>query len=184
MARLDAIDPQNASAQVAPMFEGVRRSLGSVPNMFRTMAQSPAVFQGYLGLSGALRGASLSPALGEQIALRTAELNGCGYCAAAHTTLGRGAGLADGDIDAARQGHAAEPRAAAALRLVDRIVATRGHVDEGDVAAARAAGLSQGEVAEVVAHVALNVFTNYFNSLARTEIDFPAVRQPAMAGAR
>jgi AhpD family alkylhydroperoxidase len=184
MTRLDAIDPQQASAQVAPMFEGVRRSLGLVPNMFRTMAQSPAVFQGYLGLSGALRGGSLAPALGEQIALRAAELNACGYCAAAHTALARGAGLTDGDIEAAREGRAGEPRAEAALRLAGRILATRGHVDEADVRAARDAGLSQGEVAEVVAHVALNVFTNYFNSLARTEVDFPAVRAPALAGTR
>lgn len=68
----------------------------------------------------------------------------------------------------------------AALRLARAIVEARGHVSDADVGAAHDAGLSDAEIAEVTAHVALNVFTNYFNSLAGTEVDFPAVQPPQL----
>jgi AhpD family alkylhydroperoxidase len=146
--------------------------------MMRTMAQSRAVLDGYLALNSALAKGSLGRKLGEQIALLTAEQNGCNYCASAHTALGKHAGLADSDIAAARDGRASEPRAQAALSLARAVIETRGHVSDAELAAARRAGLSDGEIGEVVAHVAVNVFTNYFNSLADTEVDFPAVRPP------
>ena len=176
MPRLDPIDPQTAGPAAKPLLDRVQRALGVTPNMMRTMAQSPAALDAYLAMSGALSRGSLGAAAGEQIALLVAEENGCGYCAAAHTALGAGAGLSGDALDAARNGDAADPATQAALTLARTVVATRGHVADRDVARALAAGLTQGQVAEVVAHVGLNVFTNYFNSLADTELDFPAVR--------
>jgi alkylhydroperoxidase family enzyme len=53
------------------------------------------------------------------------------------------------------------------------VVKARGHVVDADVAAVKAAGFSQGEIIEIVLHVALNTLTNYVNEVAQTEIDFP-----------
>ena len=178
MPRIAAIDPEHAGPRARPLLDAVQQKLGVTPNMMRTMAQSPAVLEGYLALNGALQKGSLGHRVGEQIALLTAEQNGCGYCAAAHTALGSGAGLTDEQIEAARSGDADDARAAGALALSRAIIEARGHVGDVDVAAARNAGLSDSEIAEVVAHVALNTFTNYFNTLAGTEVDFPAVRMP------
>lgn len=178
MPRIPALDPQTANAQATALLDAVQKALGVTPNMMRTMAQSPAVLDGYLALSGALGKGALGYKLGEQIALAIAEENGCGYCAAAHSAIGAGAGLSQTDIDAARDGHAATPRAAAAVTFARTVAELRGHVSDAEFATARAAGLSDGEIGEVVAHVALNIFTNYFNTVAGTDVDFPAVRAP------
>ena len=87
--------------------------------------------------------------------------------------LGFSGALASGLLS--RGGHSADARADAALTLARRVLATRGDIDASDLAAVRQAGLSDGEIAEVVAHVALNVFTNYFNKAAEVDIDFPRV---------
>jgi uncharacterized peroxidase-related enzyme len=178
--RIAPIDPRQAGPGAKPLLDRVQQTLGVTPNMMRTMARSPAVLDGYLALATALAKGSLGRRLGEQIALLTAEANGCTYCAAAHTALGKGAGLSDAEVADARDGRASDPRCAAALLLARSIIEARGHVTDADVDAARAAGLSDAEIAEVTAHVALNVFTNYFNSLAGTEVDFPAVQPPQL----
>lgn len=178
MPRITAVDPRRAGAAAKTLLDAVQRAMGFAPNMMRTMAQSPAVLEGYLALNTALGKGSLGRKLGEQLALITAERNACLYCAAAHTAGGKQAGLSDADVEAARNGRSTDPRAAAALALAGAVIDTRGGISDQDLAAARQAGLSDGEIGEVVAHVALNVFTNYFNRLAGTEVDFPAVRAP------
>jgi AhpD family alkylhydroperoxidase len=109
--------------------------------------------------------------------------NGCGYCASAHTFLAGKAGVAKDELVRNLAGGSADPRTAAILALARRIVATRGQVADGDIAAARAAGLDDGAIAETVAHVALNVLTNYLNNLAQTAIDFPVVAVPTRPAA-
>jgi uncharacterized peroxidase-related enzyme len=173
MSRLKALDPA-AAGPSKEMLDGIRKKMGKVPNIFRSMANSPAALGVYLGMSEALSRASLPLPIREQIALTVAQSGNCDYCLAAHTAIGRSAGLTDAQMLAARRGAGSDPKAAAAVTLARRIVDTRGDVSEGDVAAARKAGLGDGEVAEVVAVVALNLYTTYFNHLNGTEIDFPA----------
>ncbi|HET9797471.1 MAG TPA: carboxymuconolactone decarboxylase family protein [Gemmatimonadaceae bacterium] len=178
MARFTALEPHAAHPKAKSLLDAVQSALGVTPNMMRTMAERPAVLDGYLALDGALAKGHFGRRIGEQLALTVAEENGCGYCAAAHTVLGRRAGLTDAELDAAREGTSADPRAAAAMAFARTVAGTRGHVQDADVEAARAAGLDDGDLGEVVAHVALNVFTNYFNSVAGTDLDFPSVRPP------
>jgi uncharacterized peroxidase-related enzyme len=174
-ARLAPVDPKTSKGKTRDLLDAVQRQLGVTPNMMRTMAQSPAVLDGYLALATALAHGALPPPAREQLALAVAEVNGCTYCASAHTLLGQRAGLTAAQADAARHGRGADPKSAAALALARSIVATRGNVKDADLSAARAAGLTDAEIAEVVAHVGLNVFTNYFNQVASTELDFPRV---------
>jgi uncharacterized peroxidase-related enzyme len=173
MQRLPAIDPATATGKAKILLDGVQAKLGLTPNIARTMANSPAALDAYLGFSGGLAKGALSAKLREQIALVVAEANGCGYCLAVHTTLGKSQGLTDSEMLDSRQGGAGDPRIAAALGFARKVVRERAQVTDEDVAALRHVGYSNGEIAEIVANVALNVFTNYFNHVAGTEVDFP-----------
>ncbi|MEQ8813185.1 MAG: carboxymuconolactone decarboxylase family protein [Thalassobaculum sp.] len=175
MQRIPRIDEANASAKTAGLLATVRKQMGGVPNIIGTMAQSSAALTGFIGLSGALAGGTFGHAEREQIALAVAGANRCDYCASAHSMLGGNAGLAAEEIDRNLQGRSADPRMQAALRFASRIVTTRGQVTDDDLAAVRAAGFEDGQVVEILANTVLNIFTNYLNHAAATEIDFPVV---------
>lgn len=149
--------------------------------MARTMAQSPAAVAGWAALDAALAEGVLGARLSELIALAVAQVNSSPYCLAAHNAIGEIVGLSPEDILEARRGHAADSKEAAAIRLALAIVETRGEVSDEMLCLSRDAGLSEAEITEVAAHVALNVFTNYFTRLADPEVDFPRVnvRLPA-----
>lgn len=181
MQRIPRISEAAAPQQSAELLAAVRQQMGGVPNIVATLAQSPAALGGFLGLSGALAGGRLPAALREQIALAVAGANRCDYCASAHTALAGKAGVPAEERRKNLRGEASEQRAQAALRFATRIVVTRGHVSDDDLAAIRDAGFSDEEVVEVVANTALNLFTNYFNHIAATEIDFPVVTTAAVA---
>lgn len=158
-----------------PLLEAVRKQIGSVPNLFRVVANSPAALEGYLGLSGALAKGSLPAATRERIALAVAEINGCDYCLAAHSYLGKNlAKLDDAEIAANRNGHSTDPKADAAVRFAAQVTRARGHVGDDDLRAVKMAGYDDAQVVEIIQHVALNSWTNYLNNVARTVVDFPA----------
>jgi uncharacterized peroxidase-related enzyme len=181
MSRIPPVDRNTTNDSIRKNFDAIQKQLGTVPNMMRTMAQSSSVLDAYLGFGAALRRGSLPVSLHEQIALAVAEINSCDYCLSAHTALGRGAGLSNDELTASREARAGDPKAAAALQFARAVVERRGDVRDQDLAAVRAAGYTDGDVAEIIAHVALNVFTNYFNRAAHTEIDFPLVTAGQLA---
>ena len=175
MSRINPVDRNTTTDGVRRNFDAIQKRLGIVPNMMQTMAQSPQVLEGYLGLSGALSRGALSAQLKEQIALAVSEVNACDYCLSAHSALGRGAGLSNDELDASRTGRSADPKTTAALQFARAVVERRGGITDNDLDRVRAAGFSEPEIVEIIAHVALNVFTNYFNRAAETDIDFPRV---------
>jgi uncharacterized peroxidase-related enzyme len=175
MSRLPLVDPKEAQGKAHELFEVVKSKVGRVPNMMKAMANSPAVLEGYLGLSGALAGGTLDPKLRERIALESAQSNGCSYCLAAHNLTGKLAGLDEQERQANRRGHSHDPMSDVALGFARTLLDKRGNVTEEDIRRVREAGYSDGEVAEIIAVVALNVLTNYFNIAADTPVDFPAV---------
>lgn len=175
-ARLPLIDPARATGPAKDLLDAVKAKMGLVPNLTRALANSPAALKSYLDFSGALAGSSLSARQREQLALAVAEVNACGYCLSAHTLIGGKLGLKEEQVLDARRGLADDAKTAALLKLAQRIVLERGHVKDADLRAAREAGVTDGELAETVAVVALNLFTNYFNHVAATPIDFPEVK--------
>lgn len=175
MSRLNAIEPSAATGKAKELLDAVKAKLGLVPNMTKVMANSPAVLEGYLGLSGALGGGLLDAKTREQLALITAQSNRCDYCLSAHTAIGKMVGLKPEEIAESRLGHGSSQRATAALTFATKVLDHRGAISEDDIADVRAAGFSDGEIAEIIAHVALNVLTNYFNIATDVEIDFPKV---------
>lgn len=176
MTRLTALNPEEVTGKTKDLFNAVQAKLGVVPNMMRTMGNSPAVLEGYLNLSGALSHGKLSAKTGELIALAVSESNSCDYCLAAHTFIGEKLVKADPAVlHAARTGNSDDAKTEAILQLAKTLISKNGLVNDVDVNKAKNAGVSDAEIAETVAHTALNVLTNYFNNLANTEIDFPTV---------
>lgn len=175
--------PLAPEATLAPdvqtLLDQVGRALGMVPNLHRTLAHAPAALRAYHETTRQLAGGTLSPQLREQLAVAVAGQNGCGYCASAHTLLGRGAGVADAELELNLRGEATTPASAAALAFAKELLASRGQVDDATLQRMRDSGFTDGEIIEVIAHVTLNVFTNYVNNVARTAIDFPVVELPA-----
>jgi uncharacterized peroxidase-related enzyme len=174
MPRLKSLEKTQASPKSQPMMAELE-SKKMLLNIFRAMANSPAVLDAYLKFSGALREGKLDAKIRECIALAVAQANRTEYCLAAHTVLGKGAGLDDSCIRDARLGRSADRKTNAAVVLAQKVAATKGNVSDADVNSARSGGLDDGDIAEVVANVALNIFTNYFNNLDQVEVDFPRV---------
>ncbi|WP_426367964.1 carboxymuconolactone decarboxylase family protein [Streptomyces sp. E-08] len=178
MPALHTVEPEIATGEAAALFTATHRAMGVIPNLARVMANSPAVLKGYVGALTALNAEGTLPAdVRERIALLVAQENRSDYCLSVHAFLGtRTAGLSAAEATRARHGEADDPRPAAVLDLAAVLVRDRGTVAEEQLAAARRAGLSDGQIVEVVAHVALNVFTNYLATAARIDIDWPLVR--------
>jgi uncharacterized peroxidase-related enzyme len=176
MSRLTIPAVTDVPAASKPLLDAVHKQLGVVPNLMKLLGHSPAALEGYLALSGALAKGALDAKLRESLALAVAEYNGCDYCLAAHSYIGKNlVKLSDDEIGQARDGRAMTPRNAAALRFAQRVAAERGKVSDNDLASLRSAGFSDAETLEVVLNVALNVLTNYVNNVARTDVDFPRV---------
>lgn len=176
MSRIELVNPANAQGASAALLQQVHGAFGVVPNMFRGVANSPAALASMWGAFGALGGGTLGARLGEQIAVAVADRNECHYCLAAHTALGRKAGASAEQMAQAQAGLSDDPRTAAALRFALAVVDKRGHVEAGEVAALREAGFDDGAIVEIMAHVALNLFTNYVNVAFDVPLDFPGVK--------
>jgi len=176
MSRVPLIDPSSTTADRQALLAQIHGAFGATPNMFRAVANSPAALQSMWGAFGALGGGVIDAKLGEQIAVAVADRNACEYCLAAHTALGRKAGATADEMAAAQGGQSGDPKTAAALRFALQLVEARGQVSPADVQAVRAAGFGDEEIVEILAHVALNLFTNYVNVAFAVPLDFPAVK--------
>ncbi len=181
MNRLNTVNLEEASGKTQELYKGIQAKLGMVPNMMKTMGNSSAVLEGYLSLSGALSNGTLGAKLGEMIALAVAQTNACDYCLSAHSLIGeKMAGIKPEVLNDARIGVNSDPKIQAALQFALTLVEKRGQLSSGDIDKVIKAGYTQGQVAEIIAHVSLNIFTNYFNNTANTTIDFPEVRASEM----
>lgn len=176
MARLTTIDPTSASGKTKELLDAVQSKLGLVPNMTKVMANSPAVLESYLAFSGALGHSSINAKLREQIAIVTAQSTSCSYCLSAHTAIGKMLGLSGDELAASRKAGSPDAKNAAALLFAQRLATSTGNVSGADFDAVRKAGWNDAQIAEIIAAVALNLFTNIFNKAAETEIDFPVVK--------
>ena len=176
MPRVPLLDATTASADSQALLGQIHQAFGATPNMFKALAHSPAALKSMSGSFAALGKGSLGHTLGEKIAVAVAECNACEYCLAVHMALGRKAGASAEDMAAAQVGEASDPQAAAALRFALKLVNARGHIADADVQALRTAGFSDEQMVEIVAHVALNIFTNYVNVALQVPVDFPAVK--------
>lgn len=173
MPRLNMIDPNSADGKAKELLDGFHKKIGMTPNIYRIMANSPAVLEGLTQFGGSLAKGSLSAKLREQIALVVGEANGCDYCLAAHSAAGKSLGLSEEAVLDSRRGASSDTKAQAALEFAKSLVEKQGWVTDADLERVRAAGYDDGAITEILASVVLNIFTNYFNHVAETPVDFP-----------
>jgi AhpD family alkylhydroperoxidase len=201
MARIQALDPGTVQGKAKELLDTIKAKSGRISNIMKTMAHSPTALQAYLGLKGAFDDAKLPLKVREQIALAVGEDNQCHYCVAAHSAIGKHAGLTLEEIEAGRragshfpsknskvngaspgnlqaeenggQGRSPDPKTNAILRFAKKLSANRGNITDPELEQAREAGCSDEEILEIIAAVSLNLFTNYINHVADTAIDFP-----------
>ena len=175
MTRIALVSPADTTGERQQLLAQIQGAFGATPNMFKAVANSTAALKSMWGSFGALGGGVIGAKLGEQIAVAIADRNECDYCLAAHTALGRKAGASAEEMTAAQAGQSADPKTAAALRFATAIVNNRAQIGDEDVADLRQAGFDDEAIVEIMAHVALNLFTNYVNVALQVPVDFPSV---------
>ena len=181
MSRLAIPAREDVPEASKPILDAVHKQLGLVPNMFRLIAQSPAALQGFTANNGALT-KTLDVKTRERIALAVAQVDGCDYCLSAHSYLGLNlAKISPDEVALNRKGESGDPKANAAVHFAAKVVRERGHITAADIKAVRDAGFSDGQVVEILAVTAENIFTNLLNVVAETDIDFPVVRDSSAA---
>ena len=171
--RLNPVAPESAQGDVKQIYDTLQKKMNALPNIFKNMGNSPAVLKGYMALSDAASQTSLSPKLREQISLAVGQANQCGYCLSAHTVIGQTVGLQSDEMQQARKGLSSDKKEAIILTFTKSVVDKRGNVSDQEVSDLKAAGVTDKELTEIILIIALNMFTNYFNHITGTEIDFP-----------
>lgn len=178
MARLPILTKDEAPAKSQPILQNYEKVLGVIPNFFALISRSPDALKAIAEMHAAL-GKSLGHKTRERIHVMTAEVNGCNYCLSAHTYLGgKLQGLSAEDMELNRTGHSTDPQADAALQFAYKVAQNRGHIDDADVEAVRAAGFTDEQIVDIVAETAFSFITNIFNNTFKTDIDatFPPLK--------
>lgn len=163
---------ETAPAESAKILERAQKGLGFVPNLYATMAESPALLKGYTTLASLLDGGSFTPTEVQIVLMTNNYLNNCEYCQAAHTTISQGTGVPEDVIQALRNNTPIADVKLEALRQFAAVVnETRGWPAQADLDAFFAAGYTQQSVLEVVLGTAVKVMSNYTNHVAQTPVD-------------
>ena len=174
--RIQPVDVAAATGDTKQVLDAIKAKMGRVPNIFQLMANSPAAVNGYLVFSDALSKGVLSAKLREEIAITVAEVNRCEYCLSAHYAIGKSIGMTDTELEDARLERSADEKSNAALTFVRSMLNRKGDVTEASVETLKSVGMTDAEIAEIIANVSLNIFTNYFNIFANPELDFPRIK--------
>ncbi len=179
MSRLHVVSPEQATGQTRKLYDAIERALGGVPNIYQAVGNSPAALDGALYVGAVLGKGQLSSAEIEAVKLAVSEAYGCNYCLAAHTLLGKKAGLSDAQAISIRRGAPQDPKLAALIRFVNTAIQPKGRISDDDLRAVKAAGYNDAQITEALLTVSHTVFTNLFNRVHQTPLDFPAA--PSLA---
>jgi uncharacterized peroxidase-related enzyme len=177
MTRIATPPVASATGATAELYAQIKKAAGGVPNTFATIgAHGPAALKAVLDADGVLAAGSLSKEDQETIKLVVSKVAGCDYCIAAHSLLGKMAGLSPAVLKALRNGEpTGDSRRDTLARFVRKIVQTSGTISDGEFAAIRDAGYTDAQIVDISLAIAVTVFTNVFNRINDTAIDFPPV---------
>jgi uncharacterized peroxidase-related enzyme len=174
MARLNVVTPAQATGQTKELYGAIQRAIGAVPNIYQGLGNSPVALEGVLHTDGILKKGQLNGAEIEAVKLAVSQAYGCDYCLAAHTLLGKKAGLTDEETISIRRGTSQQPKIRALVKFVNGALHPQARISDTDLGAVKAAGYSDAQIAETVQVIAQTVFTNLFNRVHLTALDFPA----------
>jgi AhpD family alkylhydroperoxidase len=182
MPRVPVHTIDDAPGQSREALRGLERRMSRLLNIHAEMAHAPVVLAAYQGIQKAITQlGSFDARTREAIALAVGAVNECAYCQSAHTAGGQAAGWSLEETVAIREGTADfGPELGSLLAVAREIAGNTGYVADATWQAAREASWSDAELAELFAHVAANMFTNYFNHYVQTEPDLPAA--PGLEG--
>ena len=177
MSRITTPTLESVSGATAEIYAQIRKAAGGVPNTFAAIgAYRPAALKAILQADGVLAGSTLSKQDQETIKLLVSEIAGCDYCVAAHSLLGKMAGLAPEVLKQIRAGQpTGDARRDALVRFVRNLMQTRGTISEQEFSAIKAAGYTDQHLVDISLAIAVTTFTNIFNRINDTDLDFPAV---------
>lgn len=173
MNRVQPVTKEKASAAIKPMYDQLEKKMGRIPNIFLNMGNSPQALNAFMVLSDIVDKTSLSQDLKSRLALIVAETNHCNYCLSAHSAIAKSIGLPEQDILNARKAQASDKKTEAVLQFAKSVVQKRGEVSDQEVQLLKMQGITDQEICEIILVITLNNFTNYFNKVVNTEIDFP-----------
>jgi len=174
MPRLNVVAPEQATGQTKELYEAIKHAVGGVPNIYQGVGNSAAALDGVLHLGAVLGKGHLAAAEIEAVKLAVSEAYGCTYCLAVHTLLGKKAGLTDEQTIGIRRGTPQQPKLAALVEFVNTAIQPKGRISDDDLRAVKAAGYSDAQVTEALLAIGQTVFTNLFNRVHQTPLDFPA----------
>jgi uncharacterized peroxidase-related enzyme len=177
MSRLSVTDLESDTGPSGQIHAQIKKTIGSVPNTFAAIAtHGPAALKSVLAADAVLAAGSLTKRDQEMIKLVISVAGGCDYCVAAHNHLAQLAGLTPDSLKEIRQGRpSGDAKRDALVGFVRKLALSSGTVSDEDFAAIKAAGYSDTQLVEISLAFATTVFTNVFNRINDTEIDFPAV---------
>lgn len=177
MSRLPVPDLESDAGPSGQVYAQIKKAIGSVPNTFAAIAaHGPAALKSVLAADAVLASGSLSKRDQETIKLVISGVAGCDYCVAAHSVLGNLAGLKPDELKNIRDRRATgDEKRDALIRFVRKLAQSSGTISDEEFAAIKAAGYSDAQLVEISLAFATTVFTNVFNRINDTEIDFPAV---------
>jgi len=175
MTRLHSTPVSEATGPAAQLFAAIKGAVGMVPNAYVGIgSNSPHALEAGLHLDAALKKGSLSGQDIEAVKLIVSQAAECDYCLAAHTTIGKMHGLGAATMSALRHGSpSGDAKLDALASLVRALVQTKGVVSADVLDAVRRAGYSDAQIVDVLLAVTSITFTNLFNRLNDTALDFP-----------
>ncbi len=174
MSRLNVVTPEQATGQTKELYNAIQQAVGGVPNIYQGVGNSPAALEGVLHIGAVLGKGQLSAAEIETVKLAVSEAYGCTYCLAVHSMLGKKAGLTDEQTISIRRGSPQLPKLAALVKFVNTAIQPKGRVSDDDLHAMKAAGYNDAQITEALLTISQTVFTNLFNRVHQTPLDFPA----------
>lgn len=174
--------------QVSPaaqtIFDNLKSQIGMVPNIYATIGYSANALESFLGFQGAQAKGTFSAKEREAVYLIVSQTNGCAYCQAAHTALGKMNGFTEEETIELRQGRSANERLQAIVSLAQDITLNRGRASEDNVEAFFAQGFDNEALIDLIALVADKTLVNFVHNLTQVPIDFPKaqpIEEPAFA---
>lgn len=174
MSRLNVVTPEQASGQTKELYNAIQHAVGGVPNIYQGIGNSPAALDGLLHIGAVLGKGQLTTVEAEAVKLVVSEIYGCNYCLAAHTLIGKKAGLTDEQAISIRRGTPQQPKLGALIKFVNAAIQPKGRISDDDLRAVKTAGYNDAQITEALLTVAQTVFTNLFNRVHQTALDFPA----------
>jgi uncharacterized peroxidase-related enzyme len=174
MTRIATPAIAEATGATAEIYAQIRKAAGAVPNAFATIgAHAPAALKAVLTADGAVT--SLSRQDQETVKLLVSEIADCDYCVAAHTMLGKMSGLTRESMKQMRRFQpTGDLKRDALVRFVGLLQQTRGTIVQSEFDAIKTAGYTDQQIVDISLVIAVTTFTNVFNRINDTAVDFPA----------